>query len=278
MKEMFYRFLDNKGATLGVAIICVFLLVAILAPTLAPYDPYQIVPEARLSAPSSDHLFGTDHFGRDILSRLMYGSRISFKVSLVSVSLALFSGLILGITAGYFGGILDLIISRIIEVLFSFPDIVLALIVMAILGASMTNLMIAIGVVYTPIFARITRGAVLEVKNALYIEASRNLGAGTWRIIIMHVLPNIMAPIIIQTTLSLAFAMLSEAALSFLGFGVEPDMPSWGIMLKDGKDWIQNGWWLTIFPGITITLGVLSFNLMGDGLRDAFDPNASSQS
>lgn len=275
MKDMLYRFFDNKGAVIGLIIIGIFVAIAILTPVLSPYDPYEIVPEARLSAPSADHIFGTDHFGRDILSRLMYGTQISFKVSFISVSIALVAGMILGVLAGYFGGFIDLIISRFIEVLFSFPDIVLALIVMAVLGASMTNLMIAIGVVYTPIFARITRGAVLEVKNALYIEAAQNLGASTLRIIFVHVLPNIMAPIIIQTTLSLAFAMLSEAALSFLGFGVEPDMPSWGIMLKDGKDWIQNGWWLTVFPGLTITLGVLSFNLMGDGLRDAFDPNAS---
>ncbi len=276
MKEMIQRFTDNKGSVFGLIIIIMFLLMSILAPIISPYDPYEIQTEVRLSPPSSEHFFGTDHFGRDIFSRIMYGSRISFKVSVISVSIALTAGLILGLLAGYFGGMVDIIISRIIEVMFSFPDIILALIVMAVLGPNITNLMIAIGIVYTPIFARITRGAVLEIKNSLFIEATKSLGANTLRIILIHILPNILAPVIIQTTLSLAFAMLSEAALSFLGFGVEPDMPSWGIMLKDGKAWITSGWWLTIFPGIAITLCVLSFNLMGDGLRDALDPKLAN--
>ncbi len=276
MKEMIQRFTDNKGSVFGLTIIMIFLIMSILAPMISPYDPYEIQTEVRLSPPSSEHFFGTDHFGRDIFSRIMYGSRISFKVSFISVGIALTAGLILGLLAGYFGGMVDIIISRIIEVMFSFPDIILALIVMAVLGPNITNLMIAIGIVYTPIFARITRGAVLEIKNSLFIEATKSLGSNTLRIIIMHVLPNILAPVIIQTTLSLAFAMLSEAALSFLGFGVEPDMPSWGIMLKDGKAWITSGWWLTIFPGIAITLCVLSFNLMGDGLRDALDPKLAN--
>lgn len=271
---MVLRFLDNKMSVVGLVIIALYVIMAILAPAIAPYSPYEMVPENRLEAPSGNHLFGTDHFGRDVFSRTLYGTRISLKVSLLSVTIALMGGLVLGMTAGYFGGVADMVISRLIEILFSFPDIVLALIVMAILGPSMTNLMIAIGVVYTPIFARIARGAVLEVRNALYIEASQSLGAGTLRLILVHILPNILAPVIIQTTLSLAFAMLSEAALSFLGFGVEPDMASWGIMLKDGKAWIQSGWWLTIFPGLAITLGVLSFNVMGDGLRDALDPKS----
>lgn len=274
---MLYRFIDNRGSLIGAVVIGVLIVLALTAPWVAPMDPYEMSAADRLSPPSSTHLLGTDHFGRDILSRLLYGARISFQVGFISVGIALSAGLLLGILAGFFGGKVDMLISRLIEILFSFPDIILALVVMAILGASLTNLMIAIGIVYTPIFARITRGAVLEVKGALFIEASESLGAGKLRLIGMHILPNILPPVIIQTTLSLAFAILSEAALSFLGFGVEPDMPSWGIMLKDGKAWIQSGYWLTVFPGIAITLSVLSFNLMGDGLRDALDPKTTGR-
>jgi peptide/nickel transport system permease protein len=225
-----------------------------------------------LTAPSVKHWFGTDQFGRDVLSRIIYGARISFKVGIISVSIALLTGLIFGVIAGFFGGLVDIGLSKVIEVLFAFPDIFMALVIMSILGASITNLMIAIGIVYTPIFARIARGAVLEVKGALFIEVARSIGVSKFHIIKRHVLPNILAPLIVQTTLSLAFAILSEAALSFLGLGVEPDTPSWGILLNEGKDWMEMAWWLAVFPGIAITLAVLSFNLMGDGLRDALDP------
>ena len=210
--------------------------------------------------------------GRDILSRIFYGAQISLKVSIVSVSIATAAGVILGVVAGYFGKFTDGIISRILEIMFAFPEVLLALLIMSILGPSLNNIMIAIGIVYTPIFARITRGAVLSVKDSLYVEAARSIGVKDSIIIVRHILPNILSPILVQITLSLAFAILSEASLSFLGIGVEPDIPSWGIMLNNGKAWIEIAWWVGVFPGIAIALAVLGFNILGDGLRDVLDP------
>ena len=218
---------------------------------------------------------GTDEsreMGRDILSRIIYGSQISLKVSLASVAIATAAGVLLGVAAGYFGGITDAVISRILEVMLSFPEVMLALLIMSILGSSLNNIMLAIGIVYTPIFARIARGAVLSVKDSLYVEAARSIGVRDVTIIVRHVLPNILSPVLVQVTLSLAFAILSEAALSFLGIGVEPDIPSWGIMLNNGKAWIEIAWWVGVFPGIAIALAVLGFNILGDGLRDVLDP------
>jgi peptide/nickel transport system permease protein len=246
--------------------------IAVFAPFVSPYDPFEMSGEDMLSAPSVKHWFGTDQFGRDLLSRIFFGARISFRVGIISVSIALAAGTLIGVVAGFLGGWVDLALSKLIEVLFAFPDIFMALVIMSILGASITNLMVAIGIVYTPIFARIARGAVLEIKSALFIEVARSIGVKRFDIVKRHVFPNILAPLIVQTTLSLAFAILSEAALSFLGLGVEPDTPSWGILLNEGKDWMEMAWWLAVFPGIAITLAVLSFNLMGDGLRDALDP------
>ncbi|MGM0652356.1 MAG: ABC transporter permease [Bacillota bacterium] len=277
MGDFWYEFSKNKMAVFGLLVISLYIVLAVLAPIVAPADPYQMDSGNRLQPPGESGLMGTDHFGRDIFSRIIYGVRISFQVGIISVSIALAAGVSLGVLAGYFGGFSDSLVSRVIEVLFSFPDIILALAVMAVLGPSLTNLMIAIGIVYTPIFARITRGAVLEIKNSLFIEAARSIGVNNFMIMARHILPNVLAPIIIQTTLSLAFAILSEAALSFLGFGVSPDTPSWGIMLKDGKGWMERAWWVAVFPGLAITLAVLSFNLLGDGLRDALDPKMSSE-
>lgn len=272
MNELWYQFRKNTLALAALCLIAVLGLTAVFANWIAPYDPFEMSMDAMLSGPSANHWFGTDQFGRDLFSRILYGTRISFKVGLISVSIALAAGMFIGVIAGFFGSWIDLLLSKVIEVLFAFPDIFMALVIMSILGASITNLMIAIGIVYTPIFARIARGAVLEVKGALFIEVARSIGVNKWNIIKRHVLPNILAPLIVQTTLSLAFAILSEAALSFLGLGVEPDTPSWGILLNEGKDWMEMAWWLAVFPGIAITLAVLSFNLMGDGLRDALDP------
>lgn len=272
MREIGLRLRQNRLALAGLVLILIFLLMAVFAPLIAPYDPYRIDENAVLSPPSAEHPLGTDSFGRDVLSRMVYGARISFKVGLISVGIALAAGVLIGAAAGYYGRWVDTALSRVIDVLFSFPDILLALVIMAVLGASLTNVMIAIGIVYTPIFARITRGAVLEIKGSLFIDAARVLGAGRLTILRRHILPNVMAPIIVQTTLSLAFAILAEAALSFIGLGVEPDTPSWGIMLNEGKNWMEAAWWIAVFPGAAITLAVLGFNVLGDGLRDALDP------
>ena len=272
MKDFLNRFFHNKLAVTGSIILLLFLLMAIFAAVLAPYDPFYMDSSAPLAPPSAAHLLGTDNMGRDILSRIFYGARISLRVSLVSVTIATVAGVFLGVAAGYFGKLTDGVISRILEIMFAFPEVLLALLIMSILGPSLNNIMIAIGIVYTPIFARITRGAVLSVKDSLYVEAARSIGVKDSTIIVRHILPNILSPILVQVTLSLAFAILSEAALSFLGIGVEPDVPSWGIMLNNGKAWIEIAWWVGVFPGIAIALAVLGFNVLGDGLRDVLDP------
>ncbi|HEV7298129.1 MAG TPA: ABC transporter permease [Tepidisphaeraceae bacterium] len=268
-------FRGNKLAIAGAVVIAVVTLLAMAAPIVSPYDPYAMDADAALAGPSAAHWFGADAFGRDILSRVIYGARTSLQVGLVSVAIALTAGTIIGLLAGYFGGWIDAILSRINDGLLAFPDILLALAIMAVLGASTRNVMIAIGIVYTPIFARIARGAVLQVRGQPFIEAARALGLRHGRIMLRHVLPNASAPLIVQTTLSLAFAILAEAALSFLGLGVEPDAPSWGVMLNDGKEWMELAWWIPVFPGLAITLAVFSLNVVGDALRDAFDPAAA---
>lgn len=272
MKDFFYRFFHNKLAVIGSVILLAFVCMALFAPWLAPYDPYAMDSAAFMSPPSAAHIMGTDNMGRDIFSRILYGAQISLRVSITSVAIATVAGIILGVIAGYFGKAVDGVISRILEIMFSFPEVLLALLIMAILGPRLDNIILAIGIVYTPIFARITRGAVLSVKDSLYVEASRSIGVSNGKIILRHILPNILSPIIVQVTLSLAFAILSEASLSFLGIGVEPDIPSWGIMLNDGKAWIEIAPWIGIFPGIFIALAVLGFNILGDGLRDVLDP------
>jgi peptide/nickel transport system permease protein len=276
--ELWYRFRKNKLALIGFIVIFSFMFLAIAAPFVAPYDPYKMDTTSALSGPTAEHWFGTDQFGRDILSRIIYGAQISLKVGMISVGIALVFGVIMGIVAAYYGKWVDGILSRITDVMFSFPDILLALVIMAILGPSLTNLMIAIGIVYTPTFARIARGSVLSIKDSLYIEAARSMGVNNFTIMWRHILPNALAPIIVQVTLSFAFAILAEAALSFLGLGVSPDTPSWGIMLSEGKDWLERAWWAAVFPGIAITLAVFSFNVMGDGIRDALDPRLKNES
>lgn len=272
MKDFFYRYLHNRLAVIGSIILLAFIALAVFAPLIAPYDPLANDYNALLAPPTKEHLCGTDNLGRDILSRIIYGARISLRVSLVSVAIATVFGVLLGVIAGFYGGIVDGIISRVLEVMFAFPEVLLALLIMSILGPSLNNIMIAIGIVYTPIFARITRGAVLNVKDSLYVEAATTMGIRKNTIIVRHILPNILSPIIVQVTLSLAFAILSEAALSFLGIGVEPDVPSWGMMLNYGKTWIELAWWVGVFPGVAIALSVLGFNVLGDGLRDILDP------
>jgi peptide/nickel transport system permease protein len=277
MGELWYRFSKNKLALISFIIIMSFILMAIFAPLIAPYDPYEMAPDDMLLGPNTAHFFGTDQFGRDILSRIIFGTQISLKVGIISVGLSLVLGTLIGVVAGFYGKWVDSVLSRVTDVMFSFPDILLALVIMAVLGPSLTNLMIAIGIVYTPIFARIARGAVLSLKDSLYIEAARSMGVSNAVIIWRHILPNTLAPLIVQVTLSFAFAILAEAALSFLGLGVSPDTPSWGIMLSEAKDWMELAWWTAVFPGLAITLAVFSFNVMGDGLRDALDPKLKNE-
>lgn len=276
MKAFWQEFKHHKLAVVGAAIMLLFAVIAIAAPLLSPHDPYAVNAEAMLQDPGASYWFGTDQLGRDIFSRLLYGARISFQVGAIAVTIALVAGSFMGVLAGYFGGWLDFTLSRITDVLFAFPDILLALAIMAILGPQLTNVMLAVGIVYTPIFARLARGATLSVKESTYVEAARAMGVNNGLIMWRHIVPNILAPLIVQTTLSFAFAILAEAALSFLGLGVEPDTPSWGIMLSEGKDWMERAWWTAVFPGVAITIAVLSLNLIGDGLRDTLDPRMKS--
>jgi len=261
----------NPLGVIGALLILALILVALLAGVLAPFDPVSQLAR-RLTAPANPYLLGTDEFGRDVFSRIIYGSRISLYVGVVSVGIALGIGGTLGLIAGYFGGWIDNLIMRLMDVMFAIPSLVLAIAITGILGPSLQNAMIAIGIVYTPTFARVARGPVLSVVQHEYVHAARTIGAQDWRIIVRHVLPNVTAPIIVQTTLSLSTAILAEAVLSFLGLGTQPPEPSWGTMLGTGRKFMETAPWVAVFPGVAIMLAVLGFNLLGDGLRDALDP------
>ncbi len=266
------RLLKNKVGVMGLILIGFLLFVAIFAPLLAPHDPLQQNIMLRYQPPSSTNWLGTDEMGRDVLSRIIYGSRISLQVGLLSVGFALVIGVTLGLLAGYYGGIMDMIIMRIMDIMLAFPSILLAIAIVAILGPQLRNAMLAIGIINIPRFARIIRSSALSIKESEYVTAARGLGAGDVRIIFNHLLPNALTPLIIQTTLSIATAILEAAALSFLGLGAQPPTPEWGAMLSDARSSLQRAPWVATFPGIAIIFGVLGFNLLGDGLRDALDP------
>jgi len=270
---VFYRKLSkNKLAVAGGYIILFYIFVAILAPLLAPHDPYQVDLVNKLKAPSAAHWMGTDDKGRDVLSRMIYGTRLSLAVGFVAVFIGAFFGVILGLLAGYYGKWVDAVIMRVVDVLLAFPGILLALAIVSALGAGLMNVMVAIGVFSIPMFARIVRGSTLAVKKLEYIDAIRSLGATDARIIFVHILPNIASPIIVQATLRLATAILSAAGLSFLGLGAQPPLPEWGAMLSNGRDFLFNMPTLALFPGLAISTLVIAFNIFGDGLRDALDP------
>ncbi|MBS3812946.1 ABC transporter permease [Candidatus Bipolaricaulota bacterium] len=271
------EFKRNRVAVLGTFFVLFVVISGLVGPFINPYPPLEIDMTNRLAPPSFQHLLGTDNFGRDVLSRIFYGTRLSLVVSVLSVTFSLAIGTSLGAVAGFFGSIIDEGIMRLMDVLFAFPAVLLAITIISILGQGVQNAIIAIGVVYTPIFARITRGSVIGVRGLDYVESARALGAGNTRIITRHVLPNSMAPIVVETTLSLGFAILSESALSFLGLGTQPPTPSLGRMLSEGRMYISGAPWLGVFPGIAILLAVLGFNLIGDGLRDALDPKLKGQ-
>lgn len=270
---------SNRLALFALIVLGVVLLAGILGPSLAPYGVNERVGsivDFRLQRPSLNHIFGTDELARDVFSRVLLGARASLVVGVVAVGIALTAGTLFGLVAGFYGGKIDDFIMRAMDVLFSFPAILMAIAVLAVLGPGLVNAMIAIGIVYIPIFARVTRGSVLSVREEVYMRAARSIGAGDARLIGRHILPNVAAPIIVQTTISLAFAILSEAALSFLGLGVQPPAASWGRMLAEGRGFIQQAWWMAVFPGLSIFVTVLSFNLIGDALRDVLDPRQRS--
>ncbi len=266
------RLRARKSAVVGLFLIVLFVLIAICAPLVAPYDPTQQSWTAIRKPPSLQHWFGTDESGRDLFSRVIYGSRASLLAGLVSISIALGLGVPIGLLAGYGGRWLDALISRITDAMLAIPFLILAIALAAFLGPSLQNAMIAIGLTATPIFVRLTRGQVMTVKVEDYVEAARAVGNPPVRIAVKHILPNILPALIVQATISVATAIIAEASLSFLGLGQQPPAPSWGSMLNTAQRFLTNAPWMAVWPGLAIFLSVLSFNLVGDGLRDALDP------
>jgi peptide/nickel transport system permease protein len=276
--DLVRKALRHGLVVIGGTIVLLLGFLALFGAALAPYDPLAMDFTARFAPPSWAHPFGTDDFGRDLFSRILYGAAVSFRVAFIAVGISGVAGVTLGVAAGYLRGWVDEVVMRLMDVLFAFPAVLLAITVMAILGRGVENAMIAIAIVYMPIFARVTRGAVISVRDREFVTAARALGQGHVRIMAMHVLPNALGPIIVQTSLSLAFAILAEAALSFFGLGTQPPDPSWGRMLAEGRGFLQQAPWMGIFPGLAIMVSVLGFNLLGDGLRDVLDPRFRGRS
>jgi peptide/nickel transport system permease protein len=274
MGEIWYRLKKNKTAILGLIVFLLLILMALLAPVLYDYDT-QVIKQnipTRLMPPNAAHPFGTDEMGRDIMARVVYGSRMSLFIGFAAVSVSLLVGGFLGAISGYYGGTLDNVIMRFMDILLAIPGTLLAITIVAALGPSIFNLIIALSVSYIPNFARVVRGPVLTVRDVEFVEAAKAIGAKTRTIIFSHVLPNSMAPVIVQTTLNVASVILTIAGLSFLGLGIQPPMPEWGAMLSSGRTYIRDQSYMTLFPGLAIMLTILSLNLLGDGLRDALDP------
>lgn len=266
------KFLGNKSAVIGAVIVLFFVVVALLAPWLAPFDPIKANFLAVRKAPSALYWLGTDELGRDILSRMIWGARTSLLAGCISVAIAILIGVPLGLIAGYWQGVWDGVISRFIEALLACPFLILAIALGAFLGPSLGNAMIAIGLSAMPIFARLTRGQVIAIRNEEYIDGARAIGLPDRWIVLRYVLPNVMSPILVQATLAIASAIITEASLSFLGLGQQPPSPSWGAMLNTAKGFLEQAPWMSVFPGLAIFLIVQGFNLLGDGLRDALDP------
>ena len=278
LKEFWSSFSENRGAVMGLFVFMAFLIVAAFAPVLAPYSPIEqyrdalLVPPAWQEGGSTRFLLGTDALGRDLLSRLIYGARFSFFIGVIVVTIATTLGVLLGVIAGFAPNWLDTLIMRLMDIVLSFPSLLLALVLVAILGPSLLNAMIAISIVLQPHFVRLTRAAVLTEKSKDYVTAARVAGGGPIRIMFRTVLPNCLAPIIVQAALSFSTAVLDTAALGFLGMGAQPPTPEWGTMLAESREFILRAWWVVTFPGLCILVTVLAINLMGDGLRDALDP------
>jgi peptide/nickel transport system permease protein len=266
------RFLTIRSAAAGAAILLALVLAAIFAPLLTPFDYAKIAPTAAYQAPSREHLMGTDKFGRDVFTRVLYGGRISLTVGLIATVIGACIGIVLGMNAGYFGGLVDEATMRVLDMMLAFPGILLAMGIVAMLGPSLQNLMIAVGIGYIAGFARLMRGNVLSARRFDYVLAAEALGAGSGTIMRRHILPNIAAPLIVYATLSVASAILTAAGLSFLGLGAKPPSPEWGIMLSDGRETLNRAWWVSLFPGLAILFTTLSINFVGDGLRTALDP------
>lgn len=271
-KHTFYLWKRTKLAMIGTFIVIGFILMAIFAPLLAPYDPIKTNLPERLKAPSRQHLFGTDQFGRDIFSRVIYGARIEvwiiFLVTVISGTI----GIAVGITAGYFGGVIDEILMRITDIFLAFPRLILAMALSAMLGRGLTNAILAISLVEWTVIARLARAEAMKVKSQSYVEAIRAVGAGNLRILLFHILPMCLSPVLVQLTLRMGTIILTAAGLGFLGLGAQPPTPEWGAIVSDGRSYLVQQWWISTFPGLFIAVVVLGFNLLGDGIRDILDP------
>jgi dipeptide transport system permease protein len=278
LAEFWYYFSHNKGAVIGLVVFVALVIVAVFAPVIAPYLPNEqnrsmlLLPPFWGEGGTGQYLLGTDAVGRDILSRLIYGARFSLFIGVVVVSVSVISGVLIGLVAGYFGGKVDMVIMRVMDIILAFPSLLLALVLVAVLGPGLTNAMIAIALVNQPHFVRLTRAAVMTERGKDYVVGSRVAGAGTLRLMFLTILPNCLAPLIVQATLAFSAAILDAAALGFLGMGAQPPTPEWGTMLAEAREFIQRAWWVVTFPGLAILITVLAINLMGDGLRDALDP------
>jgi peptide/nickel transport system permease protein len=272
-KKQFWKyFRRNRLAVVGLVMVVIIFLIAILAAFLSPYAPDKTDVSLKLKPPSSPNYLGTDQLGRDILSRMLYGSRISLTVGFIAVGISIFIGILIGATAGFYGGWIDSLLMRFVDTMLCFPSFFLILTIIALLGPSIYNIMIVIGITSWEGTARFVRAEFLSLRERDYVQAAKALGVKDRRIIFRHILPNALAPVFVTATLGVASAILIEASLSFLGFGVQPPAPSWGNILTEGRTYIFDAWWLTVFPGLAILIAVLSFNLVGDGLRDALDP------
>lgn len=265
----------NRLIFVGLALALIFILVAIAPGLLTSGDPYKMNMARAMKGPTPENWLGTDNFGRDVWTRTLYGTRSSLGIAFASVSIAALLGTILGMVAGYFGKAVDQLSGRLMDIFFSFPSLLLAITVAGILGPSVRNVILAITIVYTPFFFRVARGPVLVEKEREYVQAARALGASDARILLRHLLPNILAPVVVQASVTLCYAILIEASLSYLGLGIQPPHPSWGSILNEGRPYLQIAPWISVFPGIAIMLAVLAFNLLGDGLRDLWDPRNS---
>ena len=270
--DQFRLLLRNRGAVAGLVLLVLLALVAVFAPLLPLQDPIQIDPIHALYSPGTPFLFGSDQYGRDVLSRVVYGGRVSLVVGPIAVGIGIVPGVVTGLLAGYYAGWVDVILMRLIDIMLAFPGILLALGIVAVLGPSLTSLMIAVGISSIPTYARLTRGSVLSARQNLYVDAARVVGARDGEILIRHILPNVVAPVIVVATLGVGAAILVAATLSFLGLGSQPPTAEWGRMLSEGRQYLREQWWIATFPGLAIMLTVLALNMLGDGLRDALDP------
>lgn len=274
-REFWKRARHNRTFWIGTILILIFVAMAIFAPLLSSHDPVAIDLNAKLKPPGDGYWGGTDNFGRDVLTRVFYGSRISLISSVAAIAISVVLGTVIGLISGFVGGWVDMVVQRLVEVALAFPGLLLALAIVAVLGPGQQNVMLAVGIGGVPAYIRLVRGEVLAARNREYVEAARALGASTWRMMFSHVLPNILSPIVVVSTLGIAGAIQATAALSFLGMGAQPPTPAWGTMISEGQSFLYNAWWMPTVPGLAIALSVLGFNLFGDGLRDLLDPRTS---